>query len=231
MSDTQTSPAKSAKMILGTLGIFVLFGFLALILSGFAGHESVEDKVYQGEFSKETTEARWKNLEEVQKVQNEAFDQTKVDAAFSKVVSSASKPAKTELVIPGSPTFLKQAEAPSAPAAEAITPAPAAATAPKTEAPAKPAPVEAAPVKAAPAKPAPAKPAPVEAAPAKPAPVKPAPAKPAPAKPAPEMKAPVKPSTEKSVPAKPAAKAKPAAETKAPAKPAPKESAPEKPKQ
>ena len=211
MSDTQTSPAKSAKMILGTLGIFVLFGFLALILSGFAGHESVEDKVYQGEFSKETTEARWKNLEEVQKVQNEAFDQTKVDAAFSKVVSSASKPAKTELVIPGSPTFLKQAEAPSAPAAEAITPAPAAATAPKTE--------------------APAKPAPVEAAPAKPAPVKPAPAKPAPAKPAPEMKAPVKPSTEKSVPAKPAAKAKPAAETKAPAKPAPKESAPEKPKQ
>ena len=165
------------------MGIFVVFGFLALILSGFAGHGSVEEKVFQGEFSKEVTEARWKNLEGIQTAQEGVLDQGKVESAYSKVISSASKPAKTEHVIPGSPTFLKQAEEQAAPAADAPP-------APKTEGGAAPA-----------AKPAAEKPAPAQPAAEKPA--APAEKKPAPAKPAAEAKAPAKPAPKASAPEKP----------------------------
>lgn len=119
MNDSENSLGRSIKMILGTLGIFVVFGFLALILSGFAGNESAEERAYKGEFSKETTEARWANLEEVQAAQTEAFDQAKVDAALEKIGSTVAKPAKTAIVVPGSPTFLKQSEQPAEAPAEA----------------------------------------------------------------------------------------------------------------
>lgn len=183
-------------MILGTLGIFVVFGFLALILSGFAGHESVEEKVFQGEFSKEVTEARWKNLEDIQTAQEGVLDQGKVESAYSKVISSASKPAKTEHVIPGSPTFLKQAEEQAAPAADAPP-------VPKAEGGAAPAAKPAA-EKPAPAQPAAEKPAvPVKKKPAAEKPAAPAEKKPAPAKPAAEAKAPAKPAPKASAPEKP----------------------------
>jgi hypothetical protein len=112
--------------------------------------------------------------------------------------------AKTDLVVPGSPTFLKQSQAAPAPA----TPAPAPAT--PAPAPATPAPAPATPA------PAPATPAPAPATPA-PAPATPAPAPATPA-PAPATPAPA-PATPAPAPATPAPA--PATPAPAPATPAP----------
>lgn len=125
MNDSENSIGRRIKMILGTLGIFVVFGFLALILSGFAGNESPEDRAYKGEFSEEIIETRWKNLEEVETAQSEVYDEAKVNAAMEKIMSSVAEPKKTGIVVPGSPTFLKQSEQPAAPAeGESSEPAP-----------------------------------------------------------------------------------------------------------
>lgn len=103
------------KTILGTIGVMVVFGFLALILSGFAGRESVEERAYRGEFSAETTAARWKNLEDTKAAQSEVYNAAKVAEALVAVGKAKVAPAKTDIVVPGSPTFLKQMEQQSAP--------------------------------------------------------------------------------------------------------------------
>ncbi len=145
MTDPSDSPVSRVKFLLAAGGVLVVFGFLALILMGFAGHESPEDKAYKGDFDAATTELRWNNLAEVNAAQDSLVDDAKIKAAMAAVVKGVSKESATGVVVPGSPTFLKQAEA-------AATPAPA------TPAPATPAPATPAPATPAPATPAPATP-------------------------------------------------------------------------
>jgi hypothetical protein len=159
MSDSSKPCCSSLKHVLWTLLIFALFGFLALILSGRLGAKSPENRAYMGEFTEETTKLRWDNLKEVKEAQTTLVDPAKVKSALEALAKSAPKPAATDIVVPGSPTFLKQMEQQAAPA----TPAAAPAATPTTPAPATPAP-------------APAKPAPAPSQPAAPAPAAPAPA-------------------------------------------------------
>lgn len=147
MSDSGKPCCTQPKLFLWTLVIFLLFGFLALILTGRLDSKNPENRAYLGEFSEETTKQRWANLAEVKEAQSALVDEAKVSAALAALAKSTPKPEKTDIVVPGSPTFLKQMEQQSAPA-----PAPAAPTtpAPATPAPAAPA---AAPAPAAPAAP------------------------------------------------------------------------------
>lgn len=170
MSDSSKPCCSNPKQVLWTLLIFALFGFLALIISGRLGAKSPENRAYMGEFSEEVTQTRWDNLKEVKEAQTALVDQAKVTAALEALSKSAPKPAATDVVVPGSPTFMEQMEQQAAPAAPAAAPA-----APAPGQPAAPAP--------APAQPAAPAPAPA-AAPATPAPTQPA-ASPAPAAPAP----------------------------------------------
>jgi hypothetical protein len=149
MSDSSKPCCSNPKQVLWTLLIFALFGFLALILSGQLGTKSPENRAYMGEFTEEATKLRWDNFKEVKEAQGALVDPAKVKSALEAIAKSAPKPAPTDLVVPGSPTFLKQMEQQAAPAA----PAPAATTTPAP-----------APAPSQPAAPAPAAPAPAPAA-------------------------------------------------------------------
>ncbi len=153
MNDSGKPCCTNPKPVLWTLAIFALFGFLSLILSGQLGTKSPANRAFEGEFSDETTKQRWANLAEVSEAQGALVDEAKVDAALKALAQSPEKPTATDIVVPGSPTFLKQMEQPAAPAEQAKQPSPA-----------EPAAVPAAP--AAPAAPAPAPAAPAPAAPA-----------------------------------------------------------------
>ncbi|MBL9154878.1 MAG: hypothetical protein JNK37_20525 [Verrucomicrobiales bacterium] len=180
---------------------FVSFGAVLWLALKVAGPHEVVEPGWA-----ERSQERAKNLVEVRAAQATALAPEAIQKALPATLETlkGKKAAKTELIVPGSPTFMKQSQAPAAPA----TPAPAA---PATPAPAPPA----APAPAAPATPAPAPPAtPAPAAPATPAPA--APATPAPA--APATPAPAAPATP--APAAPAAPAPAAPATPAPAAPA-----------
>jgi hypothetical protein len=110
MSNSTPSSATSFKYIVGTLGLFAVFGFLALVLSGFAGRESIEERAYMGSFSPDIIEARWANREEVDASQAALVDESKMDKALVAVAKSPVASAATDIVVPGSPTFLKQME-------------------------------------------------------------------------------------------------------------------------
>ncbi|MEQ1842468.1 MAG: hypothetical protein ABL994_18870, partial [Verrucomicrobiales bacterium] len=69
MSNSGKQCCSNPKLVLVTLGIFALFGFLALILSGYVGNESPEDRAYKGDFTPEQTAQRWANLKEVKEAQ------------------------------------------------------------------------------------------------------------------------------------------------------------------
>ncbi|MDA7921194.1 hypothetical protein N9Z18_01845 [Verrucomicrobiales bacterium] len=116
MSDSSPISESKVKRFFGTLGIFVFFGFLALILFQYAGSDSLEDRAARGDFDEATTQARWDNLKSVTEAQ--AVDQDKIAAAMKTVAKVAAKPAKTDIVVPGSPTFLKQMEAAAKPEAK-----------------------------------------------------------------------------------------------------------------
>lgn len=166
MTDSGKPCCTDPKAVLWTLGLFALFGFLALILTGQLGSKSPENRAYQGVFPPERTAERWANLEEVKSAQSALLDEAKVSAALQALAKSPAKPETTDLVVPGSPTFLKQmeqaaaaeakpAEAKPAPAAE-VKPAEAKPAEAKPESEAKPA------APAAPAKPDAPAPAPVK---------------------------------------------------------------------
>ena len=167
MSDSSKPCCSNPKQVLWTLLIFALFGFLALILSGQLGAKNPENRAYMGEFTEEATKLRWDNFKEVKEAQNALVDPAKVKSALEAIAKSAPKPAPTDLVVPGSPTFLKQMEQQAAPAPAPA--APGAAPAPAAPAPAAPAPAATttpapAPAPSQPAAPAPAAPAPASAA-------------------------------------------------------------------
>lgn len=175
MSDTSKPCCSNLKQVLWTLVIFGLFGFLALIVSGRLDSKNPVNRAYKGEFTDERTKERWANLEEVKGAQSSLVDPAKVSAALEALAKAPAKPAPTDVVVPGSPTFLKQAEQQAA-AAPAPAPAAPAAAAPGNAAPA---PAPSTPAAQPAATPAPA-PKPAAPAPAAPAPSTPAPA-PAPA--------------------------------------------------
>ncbi len=160
MSDSSKPCCSNPKQVLWTLLIFALFGFLALILSGQLGAKNPENRAYMGEFTEEATKLRWDNFKEVKEAQNALVDPAKVKSALEAIAKSAPKPAPTDLVVPGSPTFLKQMEqqAAPAPATPGAAPAPAAPAPAATTTPAP------APAPSQPAAPAPAAPAPAPAA-------------------------------------------------------------------
>ncbi len=156
MNDSGKPCCTNLKAVLWTLVIFALFGFLALILSGRLETKNPENRAFQGEFTKETTQQRWANLAEVAEAQSALVDETKLAAALASIAKSPEKPAATELVVPGSPTFLKQMEQSAAPKAEAPKTEAPKAEAPKAEAPKAEAPKAEAPKAEAPKAEAPA---------------------------------------------------------------------------
>ena len=166
MSDSSKPCCSNPKQVLWTLLIFALFGFLALILSGQLGAKNPENRAYMGEFTEEATKLRWDNFKEVKEAQNALVDPAKVKSALEAIAKSAPKPAPTDLVVPGSPTFLKQMEQQAAPAPAPAAPgaAPGAAPAPAAPAPAATTTPAPAPAPSQPAAPAPAAPAPAPAA-------------------------------------------------------------------
>ncbi len=114
MSNSNSSSLIPFKQIVGTLGLFAVFGFLASVLSGFAGRESIEEREYKGAFSPEVTEARWANREEIDAAQAKLFDADKVSKALAAIAKSPAAPSESAIVVPGSPTFLKQMKEQSA---------------------------------------------------------------------------------------------------------------------
>src|SRR5690606_27041972 len=118
MTDSSNKCCSKPKLILGAFGIFVFFGFLALILFGYVGRESPEDRAAKGDFTPEVTAQRWANLEEITEAQSALVDEAKVEAALEALVKAAPKPEATTIVVPGSPTFLKQLEQAESPAEE-----------------------------------------------------------------------------------------------------------------
>ena len=115
MSD-QTSPNNShTKTLLSGLAILVSFGFVVLILTSNFGRESIEDRAYMGDFSEETIQTRWANLEEVTAAQQSLVDPSKVDTAMKSLAEKVPRAAKSDIVVPGSPTFMKQNEVGSNP--------------------------------------------------------------------------------------------------------------------
>lgn len=110
MSSSTSSFQFPLKYIAGTLGLFAVFGFLAMVLSGFAGRESIEDRAYKGVFSAEVTDARIANREEVLSAQAELVDEEKVNKALAAIAKAPAAESKSAVVVPGSPTFMKQME-------------------------------------------------------------------------------------------------------------------------
>lgn len=112
------------------------FGLLGAFVIAVSPGESSIDRTKAGDFDEATTEARWNNLKEVSSAQEAAVDSAALKKAVADVIkkSASSKAAKTELVVPGSPTFLKQAAAAATPAP--ATPADTATEGPAPETPA-----------------------------------------------------------------------------------------------
>ncbi len=148
MSDSNKPCCSNLKQVLWALLLFSLFGFLAFILTGNLHSRKPEDRAYQGMFTEETIQTRWANLKEVEDAQEKLVDPAKVDAALKALASKVPAPGPTTVVVPGSPTFLKQAEQQAAPAPAAAAPATGATPAPTAPAPAAPAPATPAPAPA-----------------------------------------------------------------------------------
>lgn len=110
MNQPAPSTAKHLRVVLGALAVLFGFAILAAILLTRDGGQDARALTAAGDFDEATTEARWKNREEVEAAQAEALDEGKLDKAIESVIASAgdAKPAKTEVVVPGSETFLKQ---------------------------------------------------------------------------------------------------------------------------
>ncbi len=145
-SENRESPVSGLKALLTALVVFLGVGIIAaIVFCSASGHESVQDKAARGVFNQKTIDSRNQNLAEVTAAQSALVNSEDIVAAEKQLIASAAsmKPAKSDLVVPGSPTFLKQMEAASAASAEAKKKA----EAPK-KAPPAPKPVETKPVAA-----------------------------------------------------------------------------------
>jgi len=117
-SDNNSS---SFRVVLSALVVFLGFGFVTnAILCRSIGHETVQDRAAAGVFDEATISLRQQNLDEVSTAQNALVNRKGITAAEKQIAANAAsmKASKTEMVVPGSPTFLKQMKAASA-AAEA----------------------------------------------------------------------------------------------------------------
>lgn len=141
MSEPTTS--KSAPGFVWLLGAFAGFAILAAVLQGIFGAERTDPRIPE-------RLANWEEINKAQQasLQKMGLEKGKSSAALAKGVTLVSglAPSKSNMVVPGSPTQLKQAAAaaPAAPAAPAAgTPAPAPVPAAPAPAPAAPAPAPA----------------------------------------------------------------------------------------
>lgn len=107
---SNSNQSSKASNIFFAAGLLVVFGFLGLIFSNFATKESLEERAYRGDFDAATIETRWENLKTVNTEQAEKFDAEKVQQAMAAVVAEKAAPSPSEVVVPGSPTFMKQME-------------------------------------------------------------------------------------------------------------------------
>ncbi len=112
MSDS--SPSSKSSNVFFTAGLFLVFGFLVVILSNFAEQDSLEERAYKGDFDQATIDSRWENLKAIEEVQSTKFSGEKVSKAMAVIASAEAAPAATDVVVPGSPTFMKQMEAAAA---------------------------------------------------------------------------------------------------------------------
>lgn len=115
MSAQTSSNNPPGNTLFSGLAILVSFGFVVLILTSNFGRESIEDRAYMGDFSEETIQTRWANLEEVTAAQQSLVDPSKVDTAMKSLAENVPRAAKSDIVVPGSPTFMKQNEVGSNP--------------------------------------------------------------------------------------------------------------------
>lgn len=120
MSDSTTT--KRAPGFVWILGAFACFAVLSVVLQGIFTRERVDPRIAE----------RLANLDEITKAQQASLqkmglEKGKSSAALAKGVTlvSGMAPTKSTMVVPGSPTQLKQAAA-AAPATPAPAPAPAA---------------------------------------------------------------------------------------------------------
>ena len=108
-----SSNQSKASNVFFAAGLLVVFGFLVLILSNFATQESLEERAYRGDFDAETVQVRWDNLGAIEAEQAKVYDADKVKKAMASVVTAKTSSAPSDVVVPGSPTFMKQMEAAS----------------------------------------------------------------------------------------------------------------------
>ncbi|MEM7599933.1 MAG: hypothetical protein AAF357_00795 [Verrucomicrobiota bacterium] len=107
MNSKQANIRQRGKFLLSAILVLVFFGFVTVILSGFAGRETVADRVYMGDFTEEQIEQRWANLEEVKKEQAEVYSESAVSEAMTVLASAKTPtPETSEFVAPGTPTAL-----------------------------------------------------------------------------------------------------------------------------
>lgn len=107
---SNSSPSATASDIFFAAGLLIVFGFLVVILANFAEKESLEERAYRGDFDAETIATRWTNLEEVTAAQTQSLDEVKLAKAMDVVAETKAAPAASDIVVPGSPTFMKQME-------------------------------------------------------------------------------------------------------------------------
>ncbi len=118
MSEKRESAVTGSRIFIGSVVALFGFGLLVTLVVASGTGQTPIDRTAAGDFDAETTKLRWKNLDEVSSAQSAALDQDALDKAMSAVIqeSASAKATKTELVVPGSPTFLKQAAAAAPPA-------------------------------------------------------------------------------------------------------------------
>ena len=121
-SDNRDSKVSASRSLLTSLAVFLGFGVLStFVFCWGSGHVSVQDKAAKGIFDAETVTRRTNAVAEAKLAQAALVDRDAITAAEKAIAASpaASKKAvKTDLVVMGSPTFMKQMKAATA-AAEA----------------------------------------------------------------------------------------------------------------
>jgi hypothetical protein len=119
-STTSSSPTRVLSVFVGTLAAFASFALLTSLIQGFAGGKPGDP------LSKDRIAKRTAAVAEQKALIEKYGLSTNADAIFEKSASQLQtrKEAASTVVVPGTPTALKQA-APAAPAAAPASPAPA----------------------------------------------------------------------------------------------------------
>jgi|GEM_PF-3062104 len=126
MTDTNDTAGSRYGVFIITVVILLSFALLTgVLLSGFRVRSAI-DRTGMGVFDEETVQRRVDNLATTKEEQAKVYSEEKVEAAMEKVVAELSKKeaTKTEMTVPGSPTFLPQSAAPAETTPAEAAPAP-----------------------------------------------------------------------------------------------------------